>query len=123
MGLFDCLRCHYPLPRAGANDWEYQTKDTGRQFLDDYEIRADGTLWRKAYDTEDRSDPTATDLFALLGCMTRVNERWVRDTMTGEIVFTAYPGRDFDNCVRFSAYFVGGVLKHLVDLSSGAKNA
>jgi hypothetical protein len=120
MGLFDYLRCSYPLPRPGANDLEYQTKDTNAQYMEHYEIRADGTLWHELYDTEDRSAPTATGLTALLGCATRVNKRWDRDMMTGEIVFTAYPGHDYSdaNCFSFSAYFVAGELKHLVDLKT-----
>jgi hypothetical protein len=120
MGMFDYLRCSYPLPRPGANDLEYQTKDTYAQWLDNYEIRADGTLWHKVYDTEDRSDPNAEGLLALAGIATRVKERWVRDAMTGEVVFTAYPGDVYtdENEVCFSAYFVDGELKHLVDLKT-----
>lgn len=40
MGMFDDLRCHYPLPREGANALAYQTKDTPAQWMDLYEIRA-----------------------------------------------------------------------------------
>lgn len=118
MGMFDYLRCSYPLPRDGANDLVYETKDTDAQYMERYEIRADGTLWREAYDIEDRSDKTKEGLEALIGAMTRVNHRWVRDMMTGEIVFYAYKGNDYsdENCVSFSAYFVRGELKHLVDL-------
>jgi hypothetical protein len=53
MGMFDYVKCHYPLPVKGAEDLIYQTKDTPSQWLDMYEIRADGTLWH-----EDRSDPS-----------------------------------------------------------------
>ena len=112
MGLFDYLRCSYPLPRPGANDLEYQTKDTDAQYMDRYEIRADGTLWHEVYDTEDWSDPKAEGFMALAGCATRVNERWERDTMTGGIVFTDH------NCFCFSACFVGGELTHLMDLKT-----
>lgn len=121
MGVFDYLRCHYPLPVEGANALEYQTKDTDAQYMENYEIRADGTLWHQRYDTEDQSDPNATGLDALIGCETRVNERWEQDTSTGEIVFYAYPGKVFtnENEVCFSAYFVDGLLKHLHCLSAG----
>jgi hypothetical protein len=43
MGMFDELRCHYPLPVRGANDLLFQTKDTKQQLMDLYEIRDDGT--------------------------------------------------------------------------------
>jgi hypothetical protein len=67
MGMFDHLKCKYPLPDAGDNDLEYQTKDTPAQFLDNYEIRADGSLWHLDYDIEDRSDPNAEGLARLVG--------------------------------------------------------
>ncbi len=123
MGVFDYLRCEYPLPLAGANDLDYQTKDTESQYCDHYVIRADGSLWHQAYETEDRSDPKAEGLFRLLGCATRVNERWERDTMTGEVCFSA----SFDNAwadptkhVSYSAYFVDGYIRHLVQLTPKA---
>lgn len=111
MGMFDYLRCHYPLPWEGATALEYQTKDTPAQYLDQYEIRADGTLWHKDYDIEDHSDPNAEGLRRIFGMMTRVNERWEPEALTGEIVF--YAG-DFE----FSAYFVGGKLRHLEPLQA-----
>jgi hypothetical protein len=46
MGMFDYIACYYPLPDGedGAG-MEFQTKDTDSQYLDRYEIRADGTLF------------------------------------------------------------------------------
>jgi hypothetical protein len=118
MGLFDYLRCDYPLPLEGANALEFQTKDTRQQYMDRYEIRADGTLWHEEYDTEDRSDPNAEGLERMFGCMTRVNQRWVRDEMTGEVCFYTSSGdRDNDQWIEFSCYFVKGALKHLEVLS------
>ena len=111
MGMFDYLRCHYPLPVEGGAALEYQTKDTPAQWLDQYEIRTDGTLWHQDYDTEDRSDPSAEGFARLFGCATRVNERWEPVALTGEVVF--YSG-DFE----FSAYFVRGELKHLETLQA-----
>ena len=111
MGMFDYVRCHYPLPVEGAAALEYQTKDTPAQWMDQYEIRDDGTLWHEEYDTEDRSDQNAEGFERIFGIATRVNKRWEPVTMTGEIVF--YAG-DFE----FSAYFVGGELKHLETLQT-----
>lgn len=76
MGLFDNIRCEYPLP-DGSDAHEFQTKDTPSQCLDTYTIRSDGTLWRTAYDTEDRCDPNAEGLDRFFGCMTRVRSREV----------------------------------------------
>lgn len=55
MGMFDYLRCKYPLPIDGTQHLLYQTKSTPAQFLDHYEIREDGSLWHQEYDTVDKS--------------------------------------------------------------------
>ena len=47
MGMFDHLRCHYTLPIDGAVDIEYQTADLPQPFLEYYEIREDGSLWKR----------------------------------------------------------------------------
>jgi hypothetical protein len=43
MGLFDNIRCKM-LQLAEERDTIWQTKDTPAQFLDEYEIREDGTF-------------------------------------------------------------------------------
>ena len=45
MGLFDTIRCEYPLPVAAHQDLEYQTKDLG-SLLENYTITRDGRLIR-----------------------------------------------------------------------------
>lgn len=120
MGMFDDLRCKYPLPLAGANELHYQTKDTPAQFCDMYEIREDGTLWHEAYDIEDRSDPNAEGLDALVGCMTRVSKNWEPCAMTGEIRF--YASATPKQWVEFSAYMVKGKLHTLVQISPEPAN-
>ena len=92
MGMYDNLRCHYPLPIDSANDRLYQTKDLDC-LMNDYEIREDGTLWHMAYD-----EPVE---------------------MTGEVRFYELllePGQDLNDHTResgwieWSAYFVKGKL-------------
>jgi hypothetical protein len=114
MGMFDYLKCTYPLPDAGDNDLEYQTKDTPAQFLDNYEIRADGSLWHLDYDIEDRSDPSAEGLARLVGRLSRVNERWEPVPFTGEIRFYCYVCEN--QRTEFSAYFVNGMLNFLTPI-------
>lgn len=112
MGMYDELRCEYPLPAKDAQDRTYQTKDTPSQFLDTYIIRPDGTLWHELYDTEDRSDPNAEGLMRLFGSMTRVNQRWEQIAdFTGEISF--YDFADGGNWLEFSAHFKDGQLQQL----------
>lgn len=92
MGMFDEIKCEWPLPVEGANALTYQTKDTPSQFCDLYMIRADGTLWHQDYDTEDQSVagkwmaehpgealPEKMDIIEnYCGCISRVNERWAQ---------------------------------------------
>ena len=91
MGMFDYIRCNYKMPISVIGNAEYQTKDTPAQFMDHYEIRPDGTLWHQNYDIQKHS---------------RVNKRWERVIITGEIVF-------YDRDFEFSAVFVDGGIKHI----------
>jgi hypothetical protein len=113
MGMFDNLKCSYPLPtNKNLQNNIFQTKHTPAQWLDLYEIREDGTLWHETYDIEDHSDPAAKGFLGkFIGCMTKVNKRWefVND-FTGEIRF--YTGND-KIWTEFSSYFVNGKLKEL----------
>lgn len=105
MGLYDDITVHYPLPVEGFDGHTFQTKDTPAQWLDKYEIRADGTLWHEAYDTEDRSDPTTDGIGKLFGCLTRVNKRWEPVTgFTGEIEFHDTLTPQHTGWISFSAY-------------------
>jgi hypothetical protein len=112
MGMFDNIKCLYPLPIEGLGEEVFQTKSTPVQFMDMYEIREDGTLWHEKYDIEDKSDPTKKGFARYYGCMTRVNNRWEQITdFTGEIKFYAYI--DDTRFVTFSSYFVKGILNQL----------
>lgn len=84
--MYDSIRCLKELPWPEATDFgsEWQTKSIECQ-LDDYEIRADGTLWHQKYETEDRSDPNAEGLMKFAGMMTRVNLRWAQVPFVGEL--------------------------------------
>lgn len=127
MGLFDDLRCEYSLPVEGANDLAYQTKDTPAQYLDLYVIRKDGTLWHQEYDVVDRSElgkwmaanpgkepsDDQCNLLSIGGCMTRVNKRWVQETLTGEVRFYTTLDPQHTGWIEWSAYFVEGKLNQL----------
>lgn len=119
MGMFDYVRCKYPLPVDGANARLYQSKSLPSMGLDTYEIREDGSLWHEEYDTEDRSDPNAEGILALRGMLTKVNKRWVRVQETREVRFyDLIQGPNIEyGWVEFSAYFVDGQIKelHLVE--------
>lgn len=122
MGLFDYIRCQFPLPVKEAQEEVFQTKDL-ENFLGDFVIREDGTLWNTEYDYEDQSDPDATGLRALAGKLTRVNPRQVYHPHVGPVVFYSEytytdpeTGSQAKGQVEFEAIFRKGKMTHLAVL-------
>lgn len=70
MGMYDNLKCDYPLP-GNPVGIEFQTKSFD-SLLDDYTILSDGRLMVEVYDIEDRSDPNAEGIMRFVGMMTRI---------------------------------------------------
>ena len=119
MGMFDYVQCHKELPWPEAADFgpEWQTKSMDAPYCDNYEIRADGTLWHEAYETEDRSDPNAEGLMAICGMMTRVNERWEQVEFTGELEIhhmVSHPDRPGHWWYTVLFWFRDGVVRDMV---------
>jgi hypothetical protein len=120
MGMFDYLKCSYPLPGnppAFVNPGhEFQTKDL-ECSLDHYEITTDGRLLHEQYDTEDQSDPNAEGFMRLAGMMTRVNKRWVElKDFTGGVEFhDGAPGEPEYHWIEYTALFARGKLLELIE--------
>lgn len=117
MGMFDHLRCDYPLPvRAQAQGISFQTTSLECGLLD-YHLRADGTLWVEDFDIEDHSNPEAEGIARLAGMMTRVNPQWrFVSEFTGLVEFYGHYGRRQDGTfgeVELSAWMVGGKLQRV----------
>lgn len=110
MGVFDYVTCDYVLPWGNDSEREWQSKTTPAQWMDRYVIRVDGSLWHEACEIEDHSDPNATGLLAIQGCMTRVNTRWELEPVTGEIDFHSWDG---PSRLSYIATFDAGQLTHL----------
>jgi hypothetical protein len=96
MGMFDYLHCDLPLPVG--QDWLYQTKDTGDQWLKNHTITKAGRLVLHNYDTEATPEDelpyknAPKDSFLrVIGCIRRVqgSERDEDQNFDGDIVF--YP--------------------------------
>lgn len=96
MGMFDEVRCHYPLPVEGANALHYQTKDTDCN-LDQYEIREDGTLWLQERDWDDAKGEYA-------------NHRWVPHALTGQLCFYTFAAPKDRGWISWMAFFDEGKL-------------
>lgn len=105
--MFDEVRFKYPLPLDGANDHVYQTKDLVC-FLDQYEVREDGTLWHEDYDVEDRSDPNAEGIMRLCGMLTHVNKRWEPMSWTGEMICYDFNHEPQQGWIEWKVTFVDG---------------
>jgi hypothetical protein len=126
--MFDYIRCKYATPIDGAPYIEFQTKDTPQQYMDNYEIKEDGSLWHEDYDIEDHSKwakwkkehpgqepPKELDTLEgrFIGCMSRVRRRWEKSNFTGEIRFYASLGPNHTGWIEFSSYFKDGQLREL----------
>jgi hypothetical protein len=105
MGVFDYIRCDFPLPDGFAGGVKFQTKDTPAQYLETYIITSDGRLldehgrdtqfhgdiafywsnvtgsWGELISTEGDAPPDGRDYLARftdgrLARITDVTERW-----------------------------------------------
>lgn len=108
MGMFDNLRCKFPLPGVmpAAGDLQFQTKSLDC-LMDDFEIREDGSLWHQQYDV--RVEQTPDSFF---GCVIHQdNKRWVRVLLSGEIRFYGWQGKE--NSVEFLGFYWKGELREI----------
>lgn len=86
MGVYDDVKCYYPMPWSEVQGDTWQSKDTDEQYCGEYEIRADGTLWHHAYDGRWEEDAAAP-----LGMwFNRDNPRWEQVMHNGEIEIHHY---------------------------------
>jgi hypothetical protein len=76
MGLFDHVRCRYPLPDAECQDLAYQSKATPAQFMENYEITREGYLLHESFENgaERWPDMRSTE-----------DPKWVRVEYRGEL--------------------------------------
>lgn len=126
MGMFDSLICHSPLPfpeemptalRVFLQATEYQTKDLNC-WMDHFELRENGTLWREEYDIEDHSDHTVEGLMRIAGCATKVNKRWKAAVdVFARITFYTSIGAEYTGGIDFIAYIVDGRLYRPIELA------
>ncbi len=81
MGLYDNVRCRYPLPDREAQDFQFQTKSTPAPYLDNYEITEDGRLLHEAYDMQREDAPGSHNG----PFMPRENRRWEPVPFCGQL--------------------------------------
>lgn len=111
MGLFDEVRCKYPLLAPKVQSELFQSKDTPSQYLDLYEIREDGTLWHDAYDLRIEDDDSSP-----MGIrMHRDNPRWKQVLYEGELEIHHCVGTAPDGTwYSFRFWFRNGIVKDMI---------
>lgn len=112
--LYDNILCRHTLPLP-VNDRAFCTKDTPRQFCENYEIREDGSLWYQEYELgqpPEEEDHNPEVIY-------RVNLRWVPYPYTGVIRFgTSYTVNPRTGWIQFYAEFDNGRLVHPIVLEA-----
>jgi hypothetical protein len=118
MGLFDTVKCEYPLPlpedlgECDGEDWEeveFQTKSMGDGvfgggFMDSYSISDDGQLYLEKVDLSLNEK----------GELERTPDGIERQDYTGEIIFyTVVPKDEKDYWMEFKATYYKGDLKEM----------
>lgn len=111
MGVFDYIRCEYPI--AAPPELEFQTKDTDEQYLEEYKIDVNGHLLLHKKERVWEQDPSH-----ILGGYCKVtSSEWVQiKDFRGEINF--YAG-DSKVWWEYSALFKDGELIDMKPICEG----
>jgi hypothetical protein len=113
MGFFDTIKYQGD---------EYQTKDTPRQFCENYKIEVDQDsglpyLWLEEYDSEWVAEPDPFYKFWLGGHMKTSNHHWVRcDDFDGTIYF--YRVDEYKDWTEYKALFMNGRMIKIVKIEN-----
>ena len=108
MGMFDYIR---------YKGEEYQTKDTPGQVMDNYEIKADGTLWYENYDGDWIEDDD--EFFG--GYFERKNVRWEPLMDFDGLIRFNRPGKNRDTWIEYKALFMDGKIIKFTEVTNEKK--
>ncbi|MBI1916485.1 MAG: hypothetical protein HYS12_17390 [Planctomycetes bacterium] len=114
MGMFDHVRCRYPLPDAEAQDLEYQSKSTPALSVDSYVITSKGSLLHEDYET--RMEKNADSMLGFV--LHRENSRWVPVDFRGELEIHASVGQA-DGTRKWYSYLLWFKDNRVADLQRG----
>jgi hypothetical protein len=117
MGMYDELKCEYPLPEKYQN-LSFQTKSLGN-FLDKYVISKDGELIVYSFDWEHVPDEERPyfgtpewDKLNWVGSMKTIPNEPRKIDHTGEVRFYSFFDND-EGWIEFVAFFSKGKLIHI----------
>lgn len=111
MGVFDDVKCLYPLPWPEAQGGWFQSKCTPAQYCETYEVRENGRLWYHKKERKWREDGHG----ALGGCFVEISSQWCPENVTGEIelhAFREFEGTNYEYTVKL--WFRDGLVKDAV---------
>jgi hypothetical protein len=112
MGLYDRVRCEYPLPDPEAEHLEYQTKSTFAPYLKDYIVTRDGRLLCKEGDEWEDEDSNPAVSAGAENC------RWVPVDFRGELeIHTTV--KQADESPRWYSYLLWFKDNRVADLQRG----
>lgn len=114
MGLFNHVRCRYPLPDPEAQDLEYQTKSMADLRLDNYVVTPEGRLLHEDYDT--RVEETAESRFGFL--LHQENCRWEAVDFRGELEIHTTAEQP-DGSLKWYSYLLWFKDNRVADLQRG----
>ena len=125
--MFDNISVKYKLPDPEAQDLEFQSKDTDRQALDNYEITEQGRLMYEAYDVETvpeeerpnygKPEYETSPLAKFCGMIRHVNQHWLDTNFHGFITFYAGIGRHGEDGYKWFEYKAKFTDGNLVELT------
>jgi hypothetical protein len=142
MGLYDTIRCKFPLPVPNNVDlsefggksigelMSFQTKGLGRG-MSNYEIREDGTLWKEMYDLKYVNDPEYAKRYSEVFDLdmsnqdraVKYNQTWVPYHLNNDTIeiYELYSPHDetyqnttkFDYWISYSVEFFGSIVSEI----------
>lgn len=119
MGMYDDIECKYPLPlpedKKGFHPCGFQTKDL-EKALDCYEIREDGTLWRRECEREyTDGNPKGKTWLEKFGMVKETKVWWTRMKINKTINMYTYQHDEgeYDYWVEFAIEFVDDVVNKI----------
>ena len=121
MGVFDTVNCEFPLFGACKRfqNVDFQTKNL-TCTLSEYTIKKDGMLVLHKHNfllqESDGKIKDGAPINEIVGSFKAKKTIHVKYEYTGELEFYSYVHKTSE-CVSFRAYFVGGILLYLRDIS------
>jgi hypothetical protein len=92
MGVFDNVKCSFPLPWPEVQDARWQSYDTPDQYQASYEIRGDGTLWRRdGVAWFPVSVEGGLEIHTMLAGVEFAAHFWFRDGQVRDVIFKRTP--------------------------------